>query len=93
MGLHHECETSCKTHNQMEFGHGAVCSSATPVSADPQAAKDDKTIDPDCGFTQKAGEKCSILIKEGAQLCDKSCTKLVSSSISLPYSQGGADRP
>lgn len=78
MGVDHECETSCETDNQMEFGNGAFCVSENPVSVDPRAAVVERAIDPYCGFTQEAGNKCSVLIKDGDRLCDKGCTKLVS---------------
>lgn len=83
MEIDQSCGTSCKNDHQTEHSNGAFCAADNAVSVDGQAAKDEKAIDPDCGFTQKAGEKCSVLIKEGARLCDKSCTKLVSSSVIL----------
>lgn len=83
MEMDHECGISCKTDNQMELGNGAFCAMERPVSVDPPAAEDERATDPYCGFTQEAGDKCSVLIKEGGRLCDKGCTKLVSPYFSL----------
>lgn len=83
MEIDHECGTSCETDNQKEIGNGAFCASENPVSVDPLAAGEVKAIDPYCGFTQEAGDKCSVLIKEGGRLCDKGCTKLVSPCFGL----------
>lgn len=35
-------------------------------------------LPPSCGFVQQLGHKCSILISEGARLCDNNCQNLVS---------------
>lgn len=87
MEIDRECGTACETDNQMELGNGAFCVSENPVSVNPPAAEAVKadTTDPDCGFTQEAGDKCSVLIKEGGRLCDKGCTNLVSPYSHLKY--------
>lgn len=56
----------------VEVGAAAA---AAHVAAIPD---EDSEYPQECGFVQELGQKCSILIKEGAKLCDKACRNLVS---------------
>lgn len=63
---------TCVTDTQKHLGRGASCSKpeiSTTSSHELDVAS--------CDFTQEAGQKCSILIKEGDWLCDKHCNNLV----------------
>ncbi|KAJ4396148.1 hypothetical protein N0V93_000366 [Gnomoniopsis smithogilvyi] len=77
MEIDEKCGTSCNTDIQKDLGHGAFCLSDDLVSVNPPGPENMDAPGSYCGFTQEAGENCSVLLHEGGRLCEKGCNNLL----------------